>query len=59
MRKVFWFCWLAMTGVMAILIHQRYKLEQARHEFEELRLRAEQLSAEEPGISPPAGAMRT
>ena len=58
MRKVFWFCWLAMTGVMAILIHQRYKLEQARHEFEELRLRVEQLSAEEPGDSPPEGAIR-
>jgi hypothetical protein len=33
-------------GIMAILIRQRYKLERARHEFEELRLKAEEISAD-------------
>jgi heme exporter protein C len=45
MRLVFWLCWLALMGIMVILLRQRYKLERARHEFEELRLRAEQISA--------------
>jgi heme exporter protein C len=46
MRKVFWLCWLALMGIMVILIRQRYKLERARHEFEELRLKAEEQSAD-------------
>ncbi|HEY4741790.1 MAG TPA: cytochrome c biogenesis protein [Candidatus Acidoferrales bacterium] len=41
MRKVFYLCWLALTGVMVILIRQRYQLERARNEVEELRIEAE------------------
>lgn len=42
MRKVFYLCWLALTGIMVILIRQRYLLERARHDVEALRLEAEQ-----------------
>ena len=46
MRKVFYLCWFALTAVMAILIRQRYQLERARNEVEELRIEAErQISA--------------
>jgi heme exporter protein C len=41
MRKVFYLCWLALTGVMVILIRQRYQLERARNEVEELRIEAD------------------
>jgi heme exporter protein C len=41
MRKVFYLCWLALTAVMVILIWQRYQLERARNEVEELRIEAE------------------
>jgi hypothetical protein len=43
---VFWLCWLALMGIMVILVRQRYKLERARHEFEELRLKAEEQAAD-------------
>jgi len=42
MRKVFYLCWLALTGIMVILIRQRYLLEGARHDVEALRLEAEE-----------------
>jgi len=42
MRKVFYLCWLALTGIMVTLIRQRYLLERARHDVEALRLEAEQ-----------------
>jgi heme exporter protein C len=54
MRKVFWLCWLALMGIMVILIRQRYKLERARHEFEELRLKAEDLPTEARETTPRA-----
>src|SRR5271156_5159525 len=46
MRKVFWLCWLALMGNMVFLIRQRNKLGRARHEFEELRIKAEEQSAD-------------
>jgi heme exporter protein C len=46
MRKVFYLCWFALTAIMVILIRQRYQLERARNEVEELRIEAErQISA--------------
>jgi heme exporter protein C len=54
MRKVFWLCWLALMGIMVILIRQRYKLERARHEFEELRLKAEEQAADAREAAPRA-----
>ena len=46
MRKVFYLCWFALTAVMVILIRQRYQLERARNEVEELRIEVErQISA--------------
>jgi heme exporter protein C len=48
MYKVFWLCWLALTGIMTILILLRYQLERARHEVEELRIEAEQQSPVSP-----------
>src|SRR6202050_1981010 len=41
MRKVFYLCWFALTAVMVILIRQRYQLERARYDVEELRIEAE------------------
>ena len=36
MRKVFYLSWLSLTALMALLIRQRYELEQARGEAEVL-----------------------
>lgn len=58
MRLVFWLCWLALMALMVILLRQRYKLEQARHEFEQLRLQAEDLAAENPRRAASTGAIR-
>jgi heme exporter protein C len=41
MRKVFYLCWFALTAVMVILIRQRYQLERARYDVEELRIETE------------------
>ena len=58
MRLVFWLCWLALMALMVILLRQRYKLEQARHEFEQLRLQAEDLAAENPRRAAATGAIQ-
>jgi heme exporter protein C len=42
MYKVFYFCWLALTAVMVVLIRQRYQLERVRYEAEQLRIEFEQ-----------------
>ncbi len=42
MKEVFYLCFFALLGIMTILIRQRYQLEKARHEVEELRLEAEE-----------------
>ncbi len=41
MKRVLVFCWLAMLGLMWILLRQRYRLEQMRSQLEELRWEAE------------------
>src|SRR5271154_5387183 len=41
MGKVLGLCMLAMTGVMLLLLIQRYRLERLRHEFDELRMAVE------------------
>ena len=46
MRLVFWLCWLALMALMVVLLRQRYMLERARHEFEQLRLAVEDRAAE-------------
>jgi len=45
MRSVFYLCWFVLTLLMVILIHQRYRLESARSEVEELRIEAERENA--------------
>ena len=42
MRAVLFFCWFALTALMALLIHQRYRLEALRHQIATLRLLAEE-----------------
>jgi heme exporter protein C len=37
MRNVMLLCWVALLGVMVLLLRQRYRLETLRHEVEELR----------------------
>lgn len=37
MLNVLLLCWVALLGVMALLIRQRYRLEQLRHSVEELQ----------------------
>ena len=41
MLRVVLFCWVALLGLMVILIRQRYALERARHELSELSLAAD------------------
>jgi heme exporter protein C len=41
MRGVFYTCWLALMGLMTLLIRQRYRLEALRHEVQELKVLAE------------------
>jgi len=41
MRKVLLFCWVALLGVMFLLLRQRYRLEAMRHEVEEIRREVE------------------
>jgi heme exporter protein C len=45
MRSVFYLCWFVLTLLMVILIQQRYRLESARSEAEELRVELERESA--------------
>jgi len=42
MWRVFLLCWVALLGLMALLIRQRYRLERARHELAELSLAADE-----------------
>jgi heme exporter protein C len=42
MRKVLFFCWLALLGVMYLLTRQRYRLEKMRNEVDELARTAEE-----------------
>lgn len=58
MRLVFWLCWMALMALMVVLLRQRYKLERARHEFEQLRLAVEDRAAESLDASPGRGAIR-
>jgi hypothetical protein len=37
MLNVLMLCWVALLGVMALLIRQRYRLEELRHSVEELQ----------------------
>ncbi len=46
MTHVLLFCWLALLTLMVILLRQRYRLEEARHEVEALRWAAESQAAE-------------
>jgi heme exporter protein C len=41
MRAVLFFSWLALLALMALVIHQRYRLEALRHNISELRALAE------------------
>ena len=41
MRAVLFFCWIAMLGLMALLLHQRYQLEALRGEFDVVRRESE------------------
>jgi heme exporter protein C len=53
MGKVLGLCMLAMTGVMLLLLIQRYRLERLRHEFDELRMAVEDRTpAGEPVLAP-------
>jgi heme exporter protein C len=45
MLNVLLLCWVALLGVMALLIRQRYRLEELRHSVEELRTDAARESA--------------
>ena len=58
MRMVFWLCWLTLTALMVVLMRQRYKLEQARHEFEDLRQKVEQIAEDEAHATPQPSALR-
>ncbi len=42
MRCVLLICWAALLGVMILLVRQRYRLEQMRHDAEELAQAAEE-----------------
>jgi len=42
MWRVFLLCWVALLGLMVLLIRQRYRLERARHELAELALAADE-----------------
>jgi len=37
MLNVLLLCWMALLGVMTLLLRQRYRLETLRHSVEELR----------------------
>jgi heme exporter protein C len=41
MRKVFFFCWIAVALVMLVILLDRYALERLRHECDELRYELE------------------
>jgi heme exporter protein C len=41
MRTVLFFCWIAMLGLMALLLRQRYQLEALRGEFDVVRRESE------------------
>ena len=41
MRAVLFFCWIAMLGLMALLLRQRYQLEALRGEFDVIRRESE------------------
>jgi heme exporter protein C len=41
MRAVFYTCWLALIGLMTLLIRQRYLVEALRHELSELKVQVE------------------
>ena len=41
MRAVLFFCWIAMLGLMALLLRQRYQLEALRAEFDIVRRESE------------------
>jgi hypothetical protein len=51
MGKVLLLCVIAVTGVMIIILLDRYKLEKLRQEFEELRLEYETLNLEPASIA--------
>jgi heme exporter protein C len=38
MFQVLMLCWIALLGVMVVLLRQRYRLEALRHEVEQLRI---------------------
>jgi len=38
---VLFFCWIAMLGLMALLLRQRYQLEALRAEFDVVRRESE------------------
>jgi heme exporter protein C len=41
MRAVFYTCWVALVGLMALIMRQRFRVEALRHEVEVLRMQAE------------------
>jgi len=41
MRAVLFFCWIAMLGLMTLLLRQRYQLEAMRAELDIVRREAE------------------
>jgi len=41
MRKIFYLSWLSLTALMALLIRQRYELEEVRAEAQTLAREAE------------------
>jgi heme exporter protein C len=45
MRGVLLFCWIALLGLMLVLVRQRYRLERLRHEAGELRFAIESRAA--------------
>ena len=40
MLRVLLLCWAALLGVLVLLIRQRYKVEELRHEVEEMSIAA-------------------
>ena len=45
MGRVLLICWVALLGLMGLLLRQRYRLELLRHEAEELAFEAERGAA--------------